>query len=169
MALVCGTAGCVSAGVPKPASDQQEPDGWTRQERVLRSIGGMTRVERWHAAGEAAPRVIKVERYVSGMALVKGARLIFHREQRRWMLSLDEHLRPLESVALTEPYPPLPLGIQGTVIWQGAFEHGGIPWQLAIFKMSFPQELPGVANETEESLDLLMWRSDVEPERATRQ
>ena len=93
------------------------------------------------------------------MGLIKGASLAYHREQLQWMLSLDGRLLPLDTLRSAEPLPTLPPGFERPVVWQGAFEHLGATWRLAIFKMIEPQAVPGVATEAEHALDLLLWRS----------
>ncbi len=158
-ALVFGVAGCgVSAATPKPDSSDQAASGWVKEERVLRSIGGISRVARWHLPGETEARMVLVDRYVSGMGLIQGVSLVYHREQSRWMLSLDGRLLPLDALRSPEPLPALPAGHQRPVVWQGAFEHMESTWHLAIFKMTEPRVVPGVATEAEHSLDVLLWR-----------
>jgi hypothetical protein len=158
-ALVCGAAGCgVSAATPNPGSSDQAASGWVKDERVLRSIGGVSRVARWHLPGDTEVQMVLVDRYVSGMGLIPGVSLVYHREQSRWMLSLDGRLLPLDALRSAEPLPALPAGHQRPVVWQGGFEHLESTWHLAIFRITEPLDVPGVATEAEHALDVLLWR-----------
>lgn len=131
--------------------------GLVKQERVFRSPGGQTRVEQWVVKGETEPQVVRAQRYVSGMSLVRGIRLVFPAAEREWMLSLNGLLMPLRS--LPEGQGPVPLLAPGTpVLHRYSFDHDGRRWQLAILSRQDPTPLPGIATEQEHSLDLVLWR-----------
>lgn len=156
LALALSGAACSVAATPPPAGDPLA--GLVKQERVFRSPGGQTLVEQWLVKEEGDPQVVRAQRYVSGLSLVRGVSLVFLASQREWMLSLSGLLMPLRS--LPEGQGPVPLLVPGTpVLNLYAFDHDGRRWQLAVLSRQDPTPLPGIATEQEHSLDLLLWRS----------
>lgn len=155
LALALSGTACSVAATPPPAGDPLE--GLVNQERLFRSPGGQTRIEQWFVTGEPEPQVVRAQRYVSGMSLVRGISLVFLATQREWMLSLNGVLMPLRS--LPEGHSPVPLLAPGTpVSHRYAFDHEGRRWQLAVLSRQDPTPVPGLATEQEHSLDLLLWR-----------
>lgn len=158
-----GAAGCLMVAVgcsfaQTAASGTDESAGLLHQQRAVHSPAGRTLIEQWHRAGETVPQVVRATRYVSGMSLVPGVALVFHTEQRQWMLSRDGALQALTTL---EPgragaAPPQAPALPEQQRWR--FEHAGRSWQLAIFAQVQPQAQPGIATEEQHSLDLLLWQ-----------
>lgn len=99
------------------------------------------------------------------MSLVPGVALVFHAEQRQWMLSLDGALQALTTL---EPgragaAPPQAPALPEQQRWR--FEHAGRSWQLVIFAQAQPRPQPGIATEEQHSLDLLLWQLPLDPTR----
>ena len=156
LVLALSGAACSVAATPLPEGDPMA--GLVKQERLFRSPGGQTRVEQWFAAGDREPQVVRAQRYVSGMALVRGISLVFLATQREWMLSLNGALTPLRSLQLGRAAVPL-LAPGTPVLNQYAFDHDGRHWQLAVLSRQDPTPVPDIATEQEHSLDLVLWRS----------
>ncbi|MFP8777849.1 hypothetical protein [Hydrogenophaga sp. RWCD_12] len=124
----------------------------------MHSPGGATRIEQWVDTSDAVPRVVRAQRYVSGMSLAPGIALVFHATQRQWMLALNGQLVPLESLPKGQGAAPL-LAPGTPKLGQSTFAHDGRQWQLVILGRREPQPTPGIATEQEQSLDLLLWQS----------
>lgn len=155
LALALSGAACSVAATPPLVVDPWA--GLVKQERVFRSPGGQTRVEQWVVKGEREPQVVRAQRYVSGLSLVRGVSLVFPVAEGDWMLSLNGLLTPLRS--LPEGQGPVPLLAPETpVLDLYAFDHDGRRWQLAILSRQDPTPVPGIATEQEHSLDILLWR-----------
>lgn len=157
LAVATAATACAVAA-PSPVWGEEFP-GATRQERVFRSPGGQTLIEQWSVAGESVPRAVRAQRYVSGLSLAPRLALVFHANQRVWMLSLDGRLTALTALSAGDG-SSLFMTPGTSVIDRYTFDHEGQRWHLAILaREAPPAPLPGVASEQEPSLDLLLWRS----------
>ena len=127
-------------------------------ERRMFDPGGSTVITEWLAPGETLPRVVQASGYRSGVRLIDGVSLVFQLQRQRWVLKHDEHFSELERslpgerLRLTQP------DVDAPVIWQARFRHAGNDWSLAVTQVEVPPpERPGVANESQHALDLVLY------------